>query len=223
MIKKIKRYIKLRGRNQRIKKILSVEDSQIDLVFCGNDHYGGFSVVDGMLNYDSIVYTFGIGEDLSFSEFIINKWGCQVYAFDPTPKAIKYVNSHSLINNERFHFYNYGISNIDGVGKFHLPKNESNVSGSLEKYNGVKEETIDVELKRLPSIMKELDHKNIDLLKMDIEGTEFDVIDGLQDNEIRFTQLCVEIHDRFFTDGERKVVQMKNKLMGGVCNSIRFQ
>ena len=36
---------------------------------------------------------------------------------------------------------------------------------------------------------------------MDIEGTEFSVIGDLSYEQMRFNQLCVEIHDRFFDDG----------------------
>ena len=57
---------------------------------CG-DSYGGFMVALNELQNESVVYSFGIGEDLSFSEGIMDTINCSIFAFDPTPKSIKYV------------------------------------------------------------------------------------------------------------------------------------
>ena len=62
--------------------------------------------------------------------------------------------------------------------KFYLPSNEDYVSCSLEKgMKGTK--FINVNVRTLKTIMKELNHSKIDLLKMDIEGTECDVIENM--------------------------------------------
>jgi Methyltransferase FkbM domain len=44
--------------------------------------------------------------------------------------------------------------------------------------------------------MAELGHAHIDLLKMDIEGAEYAVIDDLVDSNIRPAQILVEFHHR---------------------------
>lgn len=45
--------------------------------------------------------------------------------------------------------------------------------------------------------MHELGHDRIDLVKMDIEGAEFSVLDDLVDNNVPVSQLLVEFHHRF--------------------------
>lgn len=80
-------------------------------------------------------------------------------------------------------------------------KNENYVSGSILQHDGVKEETIEVEFKSLKSIMKQLGHRHIDILKMDIEGAEFQVIKNILSDGIQFYELCVEFHDRMFKNG----------------------
>lgn len=172
-----------------------------------------------------IIYSFGIGEDLSFSQDLLKKWKCDIYAFDPTPKAIQYVRQSRLNQLDNFHFYEWGISDKDGTGQFHLPKEElyvpetlvgcSNVeeiSGSVIPHNGVQYEAIDVELKTLKTIMNLLDHHQIDLLKMDIEGAEFSVIDEILDSGVFFRQLCLEIHNRFFRNGYALLGKMIKRL-----------
>ncbi len=175
--------------------------------------YGGFDIAnDRMTNGKKIIYSFGIGEDLSFSEDALERWECEVFAFDPTPKSVAYVKSNRLIDNERFHFFETGLSDKDETGHFHLPADDSCVSGSLESYSGVKQNTIEVPLKKLSSIMEELGHDQIDVLKMDIEGTEFRVISNMEPSEMKFQQLCVEVHDRFFMNGEKQLQKMFYKL-----------
>ncbi len=45
--------------------------------------------------------------------------------------------------------------------------------------------------------MDELGHKHIDLLKLDIEGAEYDVIDDLLTHGVLPHQILVEFHHRF--------------------------
>lgn len=167
--------------------------------YCGSE-YGGFSVADIIRNIKQpIVYSFGIGEDLTFSEEMIDQFGAEVYAFDPTPKSIEYVKKSKLFANSHFHFYPWGISDRDGKTEFYLPENDDYVSGSVIVHNDVRKESIKVDMRSLKSIMSQLEHNNIDLLKMDVEGSEFEVIHSLSYSECeKVGQICLEIHERFF-------------------------
>lgn len=205
--------------------------SNYSLSLCGNA-YGGFSIAGELMERHNssnppIIYSFGIGEDLSFSESVISDYGACVFAFDPTPRAIEYVRKHELSGNTNFHFYDVGISDCDGLGEFHLPRNDNYVSGSLEKYDGVREESIKVKMKTLPTIMNELGHDQIDILKMDIEGSEFSVIESLRPVDMKFNQLCVELHDYFFANSKEKldsfIMKMKNNGFELVSISGTFQ
>ena len=172
--------------------------------------YGGFFVDISLLDEAkcAVIYSFGIGEDISFSEGLLNECNCEIYAFDPTPKSIEFIKKHSINEDKRFHFYNIGLSAEDGEASFHLPQNESYVSGSLEQYSGVKNDGITVNVRSLKTIMKDNGHDMIDLLKMDIEGSEFSVFDQLSAEDYRFNQLCIEVHDRFFKRGEKKLKKL---------------
>lgn len=61
----------------------------------------------------------------------------------------------------------------------------------------VQSEGVEVVHKCMLSIMRELGHTQIDLLKIDIEGSEFSVIEDVLNNNVPVRQICVEIHDRF--------------------------
>lgn len=178
---------------------------KLDCIRYGNE-YGGFYLPSHMPKR-MIVYSFGIGEDLSFSEQILEKES-YVYAFDPTPRAIKFVAKHDLSKSQNFFFYPYGISDNDGKVNFYLPRNKQYVSGSeiLQK-NVDPDDVISVDMYCLKTIVKKLGHTRIDILKLDVEGSEFKVIQNIMngDKKVDIGLVCMETHERFFPDGDRKM------------------
>ena len=59
--------------------------------------------------------------------------------------------------------------------------------------------------------MKKLNVKKIDLLKMDVEGSEYEIIDTILDMNNKPSQLLVEFHHRFQNIGfENTINAVKN-------------
>lgn len=171
-------------------------------IWYGNT-YGGFYLCPEFLNENSIIYSFGIGEDVSFDNAIIKNHGCHVFGFDPTPKSISWIKRQKLL--EKFHFYEFGISNKSGFVDFYLPKNPEHVSGSIITQKNIDiMKKVSVEMKLLGDIMNELGHKHIDVLKMDIEGSEYDVIEDILNAPVLIGQILIEFHDRFIENGKMK-------------------
>ena len=48
----------------------------------------GFYLNPEFINEKSIIYSFGIGEDISFDLSLIKEFDCNVFGFDFTPKSI---------------------------------------------------------------------------------------------------------------------------------------
>ncbi len=171
----------------------------------GND-YGGFYVSTEKLNSKSVVYSFGIGEDVSFDLDINRYCNCKVNMFDPTPKSINWVKKQSL--NADFMFFEYGISNETLDVIFYLPVDPKHVSGSMLVQNNVDGgAAVVVHVKSIKEICDQLGHDRIDVLKMDIEGAEYDVIKSLFESKIYVDQILVEFHSRFFNDGFERTKQ----------------
>ena len=53
--------------------------------------YGGWYIPkDITLNTDSIIYSAGVGEDISFDLLLSNRYKCNILLIDPTKRAIKH-------------------------------------------------------------------------------------------------------------------------------------
>ena len=59
-------------------------------------------------------------------------------------------------------------------------------------------------MKSFEDIQKMLNHGKIDVLKMDIEGSEYEIIDSVLQFDIEIIQIVVEFHERFFVNGKAK-------------------
>lgn len=174
--------------------------------------YGGFYINPELLSKNSIIYSFGIGKDVSFDKACIKNHGCRVFGFDPTPKSIKYIQDYPP--SKLFSFFNYGISEkTSGIVPFFLPTNPKATSGSLLNTEVVNSNnTINVTMKTFKDITSELKHKHIDVLKMDIEGAEYDVLANILTSEVTIDQILVEFHDRLFNLETFKSTEITKKM-----------
>jgi FkbM family methyltransferase len=193
-------------------------------------NYGGFYYPKNLpdLDENSVIYCFGAGEDITHDVILSSKLNCPVYIFDPTPRAIEHVKYVKDVlskktqpkNNKRFgggdpNYWNlilnnqakpeniilheYGLYTKDDTLNFYLPNNSEYVSCSLDK-RGRSNKSIDVPVKTLNTIMNELNHSHIDLLKIDIENVECDVLEKMLEDKIYPRYLSVDFdlmnHDK---------------------------
>lgn len=200
MVKKLDPINTYRSLRVNVKRLLGVEpsisiDHEADLEFHGNGG-GGWKIVSGKLEPNSIVVDVGVGEDISFSLSLIRKYGCVVHGFDPTPRAKSYL---AKLNNSNFIHHPFALGVNSGKKKFYLPIDERNVSGAINQAKHLKNDPICVPVKTLGAICKENGFQQIDLLKLDIESAEYDIIDsaGFEIQARLIKQLCIEFHHRW--------------------------
>jgi len=157
--------------------------------------YGGWTICPAVLTSDSVVYSFGVGEDISFDLSLIKHYGLSVHAFDPTPRAINWVRSQRL--PDRFHFHDYGVAGYDGTATFYSPRNPRHVSHTMLGPSNPAGRSIVLPVRGVSSIMGELGHDRIEVLKRDVEGAEYTVIADVLRSGIEVGQWLVEFHHRF--------------------------
>jgi FkbM family methyltransferase len=133
---------------------------------------------------------FGIGDDISFELELIRRYGAQVYAFDPTPMSMEWLATHSQ-PPPQFHAFAVGVANFDGVQSFGRPR----VAGTLDfSARRADRDAAACPVKKLSTIVQEYRLSHIEILKMDVEGSEYAVLEDLAQSHIRPTQLCIEFH-----------------------------
>lgn len=156
--------------------------------------YGGWVVSTEKVAPGDIVYSFGVGTDISFDLEMISKHDATIFAFDPTPKSHDWIQTQSV--PEAFHYFDYGIAEFDGELLLYPPENVMHVSYSRFP-TSASSIPVSFAVKTLSTIMTMLSHEKLSILKMDIEGAEYGVLPALLSSCIRPQQILVEFHHRF--------------------------
>jgi FkbM family methyltransferase len=152
----------------------------------------GWNIRSDVLTASSIVYSLGIGNTITFDLALIRRFGCKVFAFDPTPEALLWLGHQQL--PPELQVIPYGVADFDGSARFF---EYDGVQFTQQKLHSEGRATEPLEVHRLPTIMRELGHSKIDLLKINIEGGEYAVINDVVGSGIVVGQLVVEFHHRF--------------------------
>ncbi len=179
--------------------------------------YGSWTICPERITSESIIYSVGVGDDISFEVSLIQSFGLPaLFAFDPTPTAISWLSGQRVPSE--FRLFEYAIADYDGVAKLFPHDNPDFVAHSLIPRSATASQAVEVQVRTLRTVMLELGHDHIDLLKMDIEGAEYAVIENLVRQRIDIRQLLVEFHhhDRH-TNGmsaerTREAVQKLNRV-----------
>jgi FkbM family methyltransferase len=148
-------------------------------------------IFPGDLSPDSVVYSLGVGNEIQFDLSLIEKFSVNVYAFDPTPESIAWISNQKL--PEQFHFIDCGVMDYDGVAQF---QQFDGVQFGTKILTSRDSRVVELKVFRLATIMKNLNHTKIDLLKINIEGGEYAVIADLLGSNLDVKQIVVEFHHR---------------------------
>lgn len=152
--------------------------------------YGGWYILEDAIPKDATILSFGIGKDLSFDISIANTFDAQIHAFDPTPASLDWVAGQTLPTQLQVH--PYGIGSTDETVSFYPPEKQHHISHSTR--GSANTPAIRVPLRRISTIINTLNIQAIDILKMDIEGSEFDVLPEVLKLSPLPGQLLVEFH-----------------------------
>ena len=196
------------SRRLRFKRLHSPE-VRLRSVVIGTD-YGGWPVVPALLRPGCLVYSFGIGEDISFDLGIIARFDAQVHAFDPTPRSWAWLQQQTLPTG--FAHHQIGLAARSGAIEFFEPADPGHVSFSNAPGSGQSDQPVLAEVATLGDIMAKLGHNDIDVLKMDIEGFEYEVIQQLASGTIRPRLLLVEFHHGMYQATEQDTLTAAHEL-----------
>lgn len=218
----------------RFKKILRIDSSSgvesvIPLKKIGS-HFHSYYVPDRLLNKNSVCYCVGAGADISFDTELKVIYDAQVFIFDPAPEGIEHFNHlkeltakgetltvgkkapfQYRINSKQLSEIRYidiGLWDSETILKFYEPDIEGYISHSVELFKETGK-FIEAPVDRLKNLMKKLHHTALDLLKIEIEGAEYKVIDTIVEDKPDIKVILVEFDEVYHAKDYRYLFRIK--------------
>jgi FkbM family methyltransferase len=176
-----------------------------------------------ILNHESVVLDLG-GWRGNFAAQINAKYGCEVHVFEPNQKQIVILNDR-FADNEKIHVHPYAVGGVDEYVKFYpspedYPGQEK--GSSLLSASPYVDDAFayDVTKLSLASAAKKMGIDSFDLIKMDIEGGEFELFDDV--DSVNFLKsakmLTVEFHFKMPVNDQILISEEDiNRMIGDLC------
>jgi FkbM family methyltransferase len=206
--------------------------------------------LDDIPKTNCVVYDFGIRNEPDFGVILAQPpFNCQVHAFDPSPITREWFEqNHELKNLPNYHLYYYGGGAHDEeiilreydwgqVSIYQYPSsvvngNDCYVDGPhvdkcrFHKFGDQKQHKLPV--RSVESIMKELGHEQISILKLDVEGSEYRMLETLIRSGTcqKIVQLTLEWHhfgyDLRYGHGSDPHLNVLHRLLQDQCQLHQF-
>jgi FkbM family methyltransferase len=175
------------GLFRQLKKAFLVPFSRnIPTVLVGSKDQWALPV--GALNPDSFIVSAGVGNSITFEEDLTSKFRTRIILLDPSPTGVR--TMQAVVRTDLIEFSPRGLARRSGEISFAPPDRPE--EGSFKKGAGSGELTF--ACVSLPDLLKENNRSKIDLLKIDVEGFEYEIIASIIENSIPVDIICVEIH-----------------------------
>lgn len=170
--------------------------------------YGGWTVDLDHIKDGDVIIDAGLGEDITFPLELQEHRKVKVVGVDPTEKSIKHVNS---INPDNFELLENAIA-PEGVKEIEMYKNtnpEWVSESALSNHSSVGGDKYTAKCISFKELREK--YRNVAVIKMDIEGSEYDCIQEC----VGIKQVCVEFHhfcldDKTQSDTEAMIDMMKD-------------
>ncbi|MCA9392429.1 FkbM family methyltransferase [candidate division WWE3 bacterium] len=117
-----------------------------------------------------------------------------VYSVEPEPANFATLQENVTLNNlDNVHLLNAAMGSRDGNVQLYTSNDNSGAHTLLRDQGG---ETVNVKSKRFETFMVEQSLATIDVLKIDVEGLEYEILDSITTETFaKIKSLLIEFHD----------------------------
>ena len=160
-------------------------------VFVNYEQFFTKRIYDGLFPGERIERVLDVGASVGlFTQWILDRFGrdTEVIAFEPNPVAIQ---GFKDVHGQRPNVKLYEAAAASEAGEIELGINPQN--STISSVNMATENKIKVKAVTIESAMAEQGWEKADLLKMDIEGAEYDIFEKTE--SFPFDFILLEFHD----------------------------
>lgn len=160
--------------------------------------------LDYDLNEKSIVFDLG-GYEGQWTNDVFSRYCCFIYVFEPVEEFFKEIEKR-FSKNKKISVYKFGLSKKTQSAKISTEESASSIF-KREK------ETANIKLLKASNFLQERNIEQIDLMKINIEGGEYDLLEHLIETGIVRTikNIQVQFHD-FVPNAEQRMVKIQKEL-----------
>jgi FkbM family methyltransferase len=137
-------------------------------------------------------YGVGAGADISFDLELMRRYDMRVRCIDPVQEYIDAAVA-SAAGEPRFTAHHAAIATSDGPLRMQQTHHPGSCSLSSAQLYDTRD-FIEIPGRTLPSLMAELGDQRIDLLKLDIEGAEYEVLPTLDLRALGVKVFATQLH-----------------------------
>lgn len=150
-----------------------------------------FLDVDRIKKDTPLLYSGGVGANISFDEEFIKETNGYARLFDPTPSCFEFMKDKV---SENLKFYPYALYKDNIKTKIFYDRYNQVRSNSISNFLNFNEKDFYYcDPYNIPTLIKKFNDDEIDVLKLDIEGVSIEVVENCFDNNIYPDQIIIAI------------------------------
>ena len=145
------------------------------------------------LGPDSIVIDVGAYTGM-WAQHMIDRYDPVIYAFEPNPQSFAKLAARAAAN-PKLHALSYGIGAEDATVEFTLNGTGSSMFEARREHADVPR--VQVEIAAVDRVWRELPFDNVDLMKINIEGAEFPLLEKMIESDLlgKVGTFMVQFHE----------------------------
>jgi FkbM family methyltransferase len=154
--------------------------------------YGGWKIPEDSVTASQICYCVGSGDDITFDLELIRRYDVTVRAVDPV-EAYEQVVLRAADDEPRFTYRRAALATSDGPMR--MQTHHEPGSGSLSAAGLYEtDDWVEVDGRTIRSLMSEFGDDHIDLLKIDVEGIEYELVPTLDLVGLGVRVFSIQLH-----------------------------